>query len=319
MSDPEAPIDLAQHDVHMDGVFFCHASAEEPFINALEPGNYSYCVMIRSGRMHLQTDFPTGLEIELEAGDAVAISGLAPHVFRSGPAASGAFVGSFQRRPFGTVAPEACVDLVLGVAPIASIALGSLMVGPIVVRAREHADLSRRLWSAVAMLEDEYADNSSIDRNLVIRRLAEIMLVNFSRCVLAHRTDPPAPASWPILRAINAFLRAPGRAWSLTDLSREAGISRTRFAEEFKLVTGHTPGHIISRMRLTAVARRMATDSLSVEAAAEEAGYSSSAAFVRAFQREFGETPARWRRQRRGAQRASVAVVRPRQKTRLTR
>ena len=40
--------------------------------------------------------------------------------------------------------------------------------------------------------------------------------------------------------------------------------------------------------------------SLSVEAAAEEAGYSSSAAFVRAFQREFGETPARWRRSRDG-------------------
>jgi AraC-like DNA-binding protein len=37
-----------------------------------------------------------------------------------------------------------------------------------------------------------------------------------------------------------------------------------------------------------------------VESAAEEAGYSSSAAFVRAFQREFGETPARWRRRRSG-------------------
>ena len=47
-----------------------------------------------------------------------------------------------------------------------------------------------------------------------------------------------------------------------------------------------------------ASARRIAGTTLSVEAAAEEAGYSSSAAFVRAFQREFGETPARWRRAR---------------------
>ncbi len=75
-------------------------------------------------------------------------------------------------------------------------------------------------------------------------------------------------------------------------------MSRTRFAEEFKLVTGQTPARIISRLRLTAIARRIASLSLSVEAAAEEAGYSSSAAFVRAFQREFGETPARWRRAR---------------------
>jgi AraC-like DNA-binding protein len=51
-------------------------------------------------------------------------------------------------------------------------------------------------------------------------------------------------------------------------------------------------------MRLTAIARRLASAALSVETAAEEAGYRSSAAFVRAFQRQFGETPARWRRER---------------------
>jgi AraC-like DNA-binding protein len=51
-------------------------------------------------------------------------------------------------------------------------------------------------------------------------------------------------------------------------------------------------------MRLTAAARRLTSAALSVEAAASEAGYGSSAAFVRAFQREFGETPARWRRGR---------------------
>ena len=75
-------------------------------------------------------------------------------------------------------------------------------------------------------------------------------------------------------------------------------MSRTRFAEEFKLVTGQTPARIVSRLRLTAIARRIASTTLSVETAAEEAGYSSSAAFVRAFHREFGETPARWRRGR---------------------
>lgn len=75
-------------------------------------------------------------------------------------------------------------------------------------------------------------------------------------------------------------------------------MSRTRFAEEFKIVTGQTPGRIITRMRLTAVAQRMANERLSVETAAEAAGYSSAAAFVRALQRAFGETPAHWRRRR---------------------
>ena len=152
------------------------------------------------------------------------------------------------------------------------------------------------------MLEDEYADEDQIDRNLVIRRLAETMAINYSRRAFADRratTEAPREPPHPrLIQSINAFLRAPEQAWTLADLAKAAGMSRTRFAEEFKLVTGQTPARIISRLRLTAVARRMATMALSVDVAAEEAGYSSAAAFVRAFQREFGETPARWRRGR---------------------
>ena len=194
------------------------------------------------------------------------------------------------------------VDIVLGVAPNEALALGSLIMGPTFVGRAEHPDLSRRLWRAVDMLEDEYADEAQIDRNLVIRRLAETMAINYSRRAFADRRSPVAPPLEPphpqLMLSINAFLRAPEKAWTLADLAKAAGMSRTRFAEEFKLVTGQTPARIVSRLRLTTIARRIETTALSVEAAAEQAGYSSSAAFVRAFQREFGETPARWRRGR---------------------
>jgi AraC-like DNA-binding protein len=295
--------DNPRHDVRMDGVYFVRASADGPFAKSLEPGNYSYCVMVQAGRMRLETDFPVYREIELGPGDAVAVSGLSPHMFRSWDAATFAQPGGFERRPMTEPASKAEVRLILGVAPNEALALGSLMLGPIVVRRHVHPDLARRLWRAVEMLEDEYADESWIDRNLVIRRLAEIMLVNMSRQVFADRDDRAAdgarmPANRQLMQAINAFFAAPERSWTLEDMARAAGMSRTRFAEAFKLATGQTPGRIISRMRLTAVARRLVIDAVSVEAAADEAGYSSSAAFVRAFQRAFGETPARWRRQR---------------------
>jgi transcriptional regulator GlxA family with amidase domain len=165
------------------------------------------------------------------------------------------------------------------------------------------------------MLEDEYADEAQIDRNLVIRRLAETMAINYSRRAFADRRSPiVAPLEPPhpqLILSINAFLRAPEQAWTLTDLAKAAGMSRTRFAEEFKLVTGQTPARIISRLRLTTIARRIATTALSVEAAAEEAGYSSSAAFVRAFQREFGDTPARWRRARASRRDRAARTRRP--------
>jgi AraC-like DNA-binding protein len=176
------------------------------------------------------------------------------------------------------------------------------------------------------MLKEEYADTSWIDREPMIRRIAEIMLLTMGRRVFAdHREAPaeaaPSPASRPIMLAINAFFRSPESAWTLADLAKAAGMSRSRFAEEFKLSTGQTPARIISRMRLTATARRLATEALSVEAAAEDAGYSSAAAFVRAFQREFGETPARWRRRRRGDETWSrrAAPQSPPQSTRRTR
>lgn len=295
--------DHAHHDVRMDGVFFFRTAVDGAFVKVLDPGNFSYCVMVRSGHLLLETDFPRAPEIELRPGDAVALSGLAQHAFRSMEPLHAHGSSEFERLPLTGGGRAGDIDLIVGVAPSEALALGSVLVGPVVVRPAEHPDLARRLWRAVEMLEDEYADDSWIDRNLVIRRMAETMLINMSRRVFADRRDrphdaAPVPANRQIMHAINAFFAAPERAWTLGDLARTAGMSRTRFAEEFKLVTGQTPGRIISRMRLTAAARRLTSASLSVEAAASEAGYSSSAAFVRAFQREFGETPARWRRRR---------------------
>ena len=300
---PDPTPDVPRHDVRMEGVFFVRAAVRGPFAKTLDPGNISYCVMVRSGRLRLETDFPVRMEVELGPGDAVALGGLTPHAFRSLGEPSLSRPDRFEGRPMTEPDQPADVQLIVGVAPSEALALGALMIGPIVVLAAEQRDLSRRLWRAVEMLEDEYADTSWIDRNLVIRRMAETMLINMSRRIFAERRDaghatPGTPASNQVMLAINAFFRAPQTTWTLAGLAKAAGMSRTRFAEEFKLVTGQTPGRIISRMRLTAVARRLTTDALSVEVAAEEAGYSSSAAFVRAFQRQFGETPARWRRRR---------------------
>ncbi|MGZ5937291.1 MAG: AraC family transcriptional regulator [Rhizomicrobium sp.] len=303
-----APLDeksvsrTTRSDVRMDGVYFFRTTASGAFSKSLEPGNYSYCVMVRAGRLQLVTDFPVAMEIELRRGDTCAVSGLTPHAFTSvGPSPQNAS-SRFERLPMNGNGGQSDVELIVGVAPNEALALGSLMIGPIVVRSVQHPELSRRLWRAAEMLEDEYADDSVIDRDLVIRRLAEIMLINMGRRVFAEKriatgAGPGARANRQIMHAINAFIASPKKAWTLQALAKVAGMSRTRFAEEFKLMTGQTPAHIISRMRLTAVARELTSDVLTIEAAAEEAGYSSSAAFVRAFQREFGETPARWRRQ----------------------
>src|SRR5205807_1751859 len=99
------------------------------------------------------------------------------------------------------------------------------------------------LWLAVEMLEDEYADDSWIDRNLVIRRLAEIMLVNMSRGAFADRgvgavDESRMPVNRQLLRAINAFFAAPHRTWTLGEMAREAN---GRWVETARAGRARTP------------------------------------------------------------------------------
>ena len=73
-------------------------------------------------------------------------------------------------------------------------------------------------------------------------------------------------------------------------------MSRAKFADEFRRAMGRTPMQTLGRIRLTLIARKLVTEELSVDEAADIAGYSSSAAFIRAFNREFGATPLQWRK-----------------------
>lgn len=286
-------------DVHMDGVDFFRTFVSRTSRRMLTPGNFSYCIMLTRGELDLEIDFPDVSLIHLHAGDVVAVSGLVGHNFRA--RSGGRVIARFERHTMTDSMPNAEAELIVGVVPNEELALGSLMVGPILIRPGEYPDLSRQVWRAAEMLEEEYAAVPSPDRTLVVRRLAEIMLINMTRRIMRDRAmHGSAPIGTGVERqlmhALDAFFEAPGRRWDLPSLAKAAGMSRTRFAETFKLVTGQTPARVLTRLRLTAVARQLANEDISVEAAAEAAGYSSAATFVRAFQREHGETPARWRR-----------------------
>ncbi|MBA4013732.1 MAG: hypothetical protein C0481_17865 [Phenylobacterium sp.] len=287
---------LVQKDVRMDGVEFYRTTADGGVRRMLPPGRYSYCVLVRRGELKLQIDYPKPVTLSLRGGDVVAVSGLAAHAFLPPGAASehATFVRGAADAPGES-------EIFVGVAPSEALALGSLVLGPILIRPDEHPDLSRQVWRAADMLEDEYRTASSSDHPLVVRRLAELMLINLTRKVMRDRAVEGAGpmghgVERQIVKALDAFLEAPDRHWDLPGLARVAGMSRTRFAATFKAVTGETPALAITRMKLGSIAHRLANENLSVEAAADAAGYSSAAAFVRAFRRVHGDSPARWRR-----------------------
>lgn len=290
-------------DIRMDGVAFYRAHVPPGVRGTLEPGNLSYCIMVKTGSVTLEIGTPSLTRIDLGKGDAVAISGLTTHAFfRDAPGADSV---ALEARPMSQEVGKT-PDLIVGVVRNEMLAVGSMMSGPIVIRARRDAHASRQLWRAADMLEDEYRLGAQPDQPLVIRRLAELMLVTMLRQSLKDQPDSAAETTGTAPRrristALATLLEAAGRGWDLNSLARAAGMSRSRFAESFKATTGQTPAHVIVRLRLADAAQRLMGSGITIEEAADAAGYGSAAAFVRAFRREYGETPARWRRQARTA------------------
>jgi len=153
--------------------------------------------------------------------------------------------------------------------------------------------------SGVSELETDRAG-----RLAVLAKLAEALFVEtlcrYMEELPAERTGWLATARDPkVGQALALLHRHPARAWTLADLARESGASRTILAERFGQLMGETPLAYLARWRLQLAARLLTTTDRKVLQVAFEVGYESEAAFSRAFRREFGMPPAKYRRERR--------------------
>jgi AraC-like DNA-binding protein len=114
-----------------------------------------------------------------------------------------------------------------------------------------------------------------------------------------------AGARDPFVGAALAHIhRSPERHWTIADLAQEVGISRSVLAERFRHFLGEPPMTYLSRWRLQLGARMLSSTSHSVARISGEVGYESEPAFNRAFRREFGLPPARFRTRAKSARNA---------------
>jgi AraC-like DNA-binding protein len=106
---------------------------------------------------------------------------------------------------------------------------------------------------------------------------------------LAGTRDPVVGRSLALLHGRVAH------PWTIADLANEVGISRSALVERFSHYLSEPPMTYLTRWRLQLAAESLKKTSRGIAAIATDIGYESDAAFSRAFKREFGQSPGRYR------------------------
>nr|WP_321985816.1 AraC family transcriptional regulator [uncultured Lichenicoccus sp.] len=94
-----------------------------------------------------------------------------------------------------------------------------------------------------------------------------------------------------LARAIAALHRDPGHGWTVAELAAVTGCSRSVFAGRFQAVTGVAPLRYVTEVRMQLASRWIGHDKVPIDAVAHRLGYTSQAAFSRAFKRVTGGPP----------------------------
>jgi AraC-like DNA-binding protein len=138
----------------------------------------------------------------------------------------------------------------------------------------------------------------------VAGRLSEVLFVD----VLRQHAQALGPAGrgWlaalrdPGIRsALEAIHARPQDDWPVDELARRAAMSRSTFYERFTELLGDAPAQYLTRWRLQRAASLLTETSDPLATIGERVGYTSEAAFSRAFKRHTGESPAAFRSARR--------------------
>jgi AraC-like DNA-binding protein len=155
------------------------------------------------------------------------------------------------------------------------------------------------LESSILHLVEE-AISGRVGSEAMLAKLSEALFVDTLRRYVAGL--PEQQQGWltgardPIVgKSLGLMHRRIAHPWTIASLADEVGISRSALVERFTRYLSEPPMAYLTRWRLQLAARSLERTSRGVAEIASEVGYESEAAFNRAFKREFGLPPGRYR------------------------
>lgn len=306
--------------VRLVGAIFFHAKFTAPWsyqsgsadsvAPLLEPGAERVVVF------HLVTEGDCFVELEnqpplrLSAGDAVLFPQGHAHRMTSepglAPAPGGRLNAVLSRRPRQLVygGGGATTRIVCGYLACDARLARMLLAGlPPVVRVNVRGSTAGMWLEASVRYALAEARSPRPGGAGVLAKLSEVLFIEVLRLHMneqsADRTGWLAGMGDRIVgAALNALHSRPAHAWSLEELARAAGTSRSVLAERFQHLVGSSPMQYLTQWRMLLAANLLCHGNAPLARIAEEVGYQTDTAFSRAFRREYGVPPAAWRKNR---------------------
>jgi AraC-like DNA-binding protein len=317
--------------IRLDSAIFFNAEFREPWrltspesrtlvpILAREAGHVIIYHLLFEGRAYVELE--EGERVALSAGDIVTFPHGHGHVLGGGrpvtPIDAGAALPGFLKRglePLRVGGGGASCRFVCGFLvcdpQLSQAFLGGL---PPLIKVNIREDPSGQWLENSLKFSVTQAANREAGADAMLAKLSEAVFAETLRRYV--RQLPEGQTGWlaglrdaGIGRSLTLLHHRHAHPWTVAELAREAGLSRTVLSERFRHFLGQSPMAYLTRWRLQLGARALTATSQGVAQIASEVGYESEAAFNRAFKREYGLPPAAYRREK-AAQRKESPVT----------
>jgi AraC-like DNA-binding protein len=282
-----------------------------PFLSPGAPHLVIYHLLVEGSGLVTLED---GSRLRLEAGDVIVLPHGDAHGMFSGEGVgddeSPAIVAQIQARDLKTMHAG-------GGGQVSRFVCGYMVCDPLLCRpilqslppafkVNLRTDRSGHwLENSILHLVEETASGHA-GSEAMLAKLSEALFVDTLRRYIAGLAEQEvgwlAATRDPIVGKSLSLLHGKAQhPWTIAELAKEVGLSRSALVERFTRYLSEPPIAYLIRWRLQLAARALAATSRGVAEIASDVGYESEAAFNRAFKREFGLPPARYRRKHRAA------------------